>query len=330
MDARNAKLDNLKGLLILLVVIGHVIEPLLQKSRAAESLYWFIYAFHMPLFAAISGYCSHAEVASAQRRKLVRDLLIPYLILQLLYTLFDSWLRGAAWEYRPATPYWMLWYLVALMVWRVVLPYWLLLRAPLLTAVACGLAAGLSDGLGYYLSLSRIAVFFPFFLAGALLQGRELSAPRCHAPAAVVIIVLLGAAAVAVAHGQHPVRWLYGSGSYASLGASGLEGLLLRGGQYTVAALGCLACVTLAPNRTQLFAHLGRHSFYVFVAHGALIRLGLRAGGYGWWTHERHTAVAILVAVALTALLTMQPVRRIVDIALDRRQWLTRRILRDQ
>ena len=49
------KFDNIKLLTILLVVVGHVIEPYTKHSDMFRSLFIFIYSFHMPLFIFISG-----------------------------------------------------------------------------------------------------------------------------------------------------------------------------------------------------------------------------------------------------------------------------------
>lgn len=49
------KFDNIKLLSILLVVVGHVIEPYTKHSDMFKSLFIFIYSFHMPLFIFISG-----------------------------------------------------------------------------------------------------------------------------------------------------------------------------------------------------------------------------------------------------------------------------------
>ena len=49
------KFDNIKLLTIMLVVVGHVIEPYVDKSDMFKSLFIFIYSFHMPLFIFISG-----------------------------------------------------------------------------------------------------------------------------------------------------------------------------------------------------------------------------------------------------------------------------------
>lgn len=52
---RNLYLDSLKGVAILLVVIGHVIQTFVSNWQEYPA-FKLIYMFHMPLFIAISGY----------------------------------------------------------------------------------------------------------------------------------------------------------------------------------------------------------------------------------------------------------------------------------
>lgn len=47
--------DQAKGVLILLVVFGHVLEQCLN-GRINTTTYSWIYTFHMPLFVFVSGY----------------------------------------------------------------------------------------------------------------------------------------------------------------------------------------------------------------------------------------------------------------------------------
>ena len=55
MKERNLKLDNAKGILITLVVIGHMMLPIQGTTRGVTNFFYMIYAFHMPAFVFISG-----------------------------------------------------------------------------------------------------------------------------------------------------------------------------------------------------------------------------------------------------------------------------------
>lgn len=83
MNARISYIDQLKGIAILLVVLGHVIG----YNNCENSFLWrFIYSFHMPLFMFISGYVAQItfrienfgwnEVSSFMIKKF-RTLLLP-------------------------------------------------------------------------------------------------------------------------------------------------------------------------------------------------------------------------------------------------------------
>ena len=55
MKERNLKLDNAKGILITLVVIGHMLLPIQGTTRGVTNFFYMIYTYHMPAFVFISG-----------------------------------------------------------------------------------------------------------------------------------------------------------------------------------------------------------------------------------------------------------------------------------
>ncbi len=58
MAKRDSFFDALKGVLIFLVVLGHMLELNKATSDTSVVLWDFIYLFHMPLFIFVSGYFS--------------------------------------------------------------------------------------------------------------------------------------------------------------------------------------------------------------------------------------------------------------------------------
>lgn len=73
-------LDNLKGVLILLVVLGHCIQHT-SNEYEINLLFRYIYSFHMPLFIFVSGYaCFSAELKWAMILKRFTQLIIPFLV----------------------------------------------------------------------------------------------------------------------------------------------------------------------------------------------------------------------------------------------------------
>lgn len=120
---RSARMDNFKCFLIICVVFGHLLE--MQEGMASECLYLAIYSFHMPLFVWVSGY-----FAKPADRKSLKTLLLPYLVFQILYSLCAVYLWQTEDEIKLLEPYWLMWFLMALFIWKLLLP--------LLDAKGCG------------------------------------------------------------------------------------------------------------------------------------------------------------------------------------------------
>ena len=123
--------DNARFACIVLVVLGHAVQRLIYDSDIALSLYLVVYAFHMPAFAIISGYFSKSDAPTrTQMARVITDILVPYIVFEGLWTL-TKWLVEGQANPNLTEPSWTLWFLLALGIFRVVLPYLALLRWPL-------------------------------------------------------------------------------------------------------------------------------------------------------------------------------------------------------
>src|SRR5690606_23121391 len=89
---REPYFDNAKFLLIILVVVGHTIEPLFGSSHSLRTLYLFLYFFHMPLFAFISGYFSKNISSEDYGIKVLSKYVIPYIFFESIYSIVDFYL----------------------------------------------------------------------------------------------------------------------------------------------------------------------------------------------------------------------------------------------
>lgn len=161
--------DNAKGILIFLVVFGHMLYAY-QDSSVIRSIIGVIYSFHMPAFAFASGYLS-AKTKSKISRSLV-FLLVAYAVFNTLAILYFYFVEGT--PVSLFAPYVSFWYLPALIAWRLlsqVVPK--KPRIPIfLFAVA--LIVGFSGQIGNHMTIARILSFFPFFMAGVILPWERI------------------------------------------------------------------------------------------------------------------------------------------------------------
>lgn len=171
MKERDAYFDNLKFILILLVVVGHLIEPF-NGEPTMGTIYQFIYSFHMPLFIFTAGYFAKRVQSPKQYVGLLSGLVVPYFIFETLYTLFDYYMQGLdRLDFTYFYPNWILWFLFSMMLWKMLLPYLLMLKYPLVFCFAMSIMLGYSIDVDYYASISRTLYFLPFFSSDMFSKG---------------------------------------------------------------------------------------------------------------------------------------------------------------
>ena len=112
---RDKTLDGLKFLLIVLVIVGHAIEPTRYSNVISGGLYSIIYSFHMPLFVLLSGYFSKSIDLHKINRQ-ARALIETYLIM----ALFIGFTMGYGFQI-VLSPSLSCWYLLSLIFWRYLL-----------------------------------------------------------------------------------------------------------------------------------------------------------------------------------------------------------------
>ncbi len=267
---RDARFDNLKGILIFLVVFGHLLE--LVGGPAAAWLYRLIYSFHMPAFVFCSGWFARFDAARFFRR-----LLYPYLVYQTLYLLFDRLVLHGDAPLQYTTPYWLLWYLFSMMLWTLLLPLIDGVKSPkaaLLVCLAAALASGFDPTIGYNMSLSRTLVLLPFFAAGHLAAGGGLAGLLPQLPRRGLIAALTGWIALSgtlLWLRRSAVRsvWFYASRSYEGAHYDPeLRALLL----FTSAAWIALLLLIVPKRPLPFAAALGQYTLPVFLLHGFFVR----------------------------------------------------------
>ena len=164
--------DNIRFILIMLVVIGHYADEFKSVNEAFKSVYLFIYAFHMPLYLFISG-LFYSKVQEKQK-------ILYYLSLGFFLKIVLVAIERLNGEISPVfsllsdakTP----WYMFVLAEYTVIMHYMAGLnkRYILIAFLVLGCVLGYDKNIGDTLYLSRIIVFFPFFLLGTMVNKEAL------------------------------------------------------------------------------------------------------------------------------------------------------------
>src|SRR5699024_7088725 len=85
---RKAYFDTANVLLIIFVVFGHILQPFTGELSGIDTLYMWMYTFHMLAFIFLAGFFAKGSGNKQYILKLAKKLLLPYIIFQILYTIY--------------------------------------------------------------------------------------------------------------------------------------------------------------------------------------------------------------------------------------------------
>ena len=177
---RIAKIDVLKGIAILLMVLGHSIQYKVQDFDS-NIIFRFIYSMHMPLFMFLSGYVAWGKNIDLKRK--AQMLVIPFVawfLIDYLYQLIFSHTDFNFWDClvglikRPDYGLWFLWvlflnFVVLALVKK--LADWVGDKGEIATYIAVYLILQLSPVVYFGIALLQWHAFF--FGAGYLFAGNK-------------------------------------------------------------------------------------------------------------------------------------------------------------
>ncbi|MFF3431803.1 acyltransferase family protein [Streptomyces sp. NPDC002602] len=329
---RDPYFDNVKYLAILLVAMGHLWPLVIEGSRATRALYMFVYTFHMPVFILISGYLSRSYTGRPdQMRKLLTGVALPYVVFEVAYTLFARY--GTNDPEKPISllqPFYLMWFLLALFIWRLTTPLWRTLRWPLAVSLVVGALATLTPGIGPTLEFARVLQFLPFFVLGLCMKPGHFLFLRRRGPRALAVLVFAGALPFTYwVTPNIPLNWLYRSRSVQEIGLAWWPGLIRAGALFCCTLVLVAAFLALVPGRRYWFTVLGAGTICGYVLHGFLIRGAQYAGLFDRYpslsTPTGRVAVTAAMLVIMTLLCT-PPVRRVMKCVTEpEMKWAFRR-----
>ena len=330
--------DNARWIAITLVVVGHAILKLIAESDVAYEFYLFIYAFHVPLFVAVSGYFARSgPLGTRQLHRLVTDIVLPYLIFETIWTTI-RWLLGGEFRLDYSTPSWTLWFLIALLVWRLALPFLVLLRYPLLISVIVSVGAGYFASIDATFALSRTLGLLPFFVFGWQLRQWQLTTRwldlhsaavwRWRIGAITLFTALLGVIVANIdALREAQVRqFLLYNEAYPTFGYDEFWAGGIRLGLMLLAFALIVAFLLLMPRRRTRFTAYGAATMYIYLLHTFVLfplrETGVLGGPQPGWV----LPAMILFSVLISVVLSQRIVRKVFHPLIEpRARWLFRR-----
>lgn len=286
--------DNIKGILISLVVLGHFLLDYIDVGYA-KYIVCFIYFFHMPAFVFVSGFFSKKE--NARTGKSTAKIILIYLIFNTAIMIVSTVIFDMS--YQLVTPYYSYWYLIALVFWRVTIKYVDKYKDILFISVIASLLIGFWSDVSNVFSIARIIVFYPFFIAGYKLSEEQISdiLQQKNTKNTIKALILLLTAIFLSIYFVYRVYYInlnhLTMGSYVSI-----YDLFIRLIILVIAVVIIIVIIYLTPQRhIYLLSKWGKNSLSIFVLHRFLTFIFVKI-----LPANNYTEMYILFAVMASAL----------------------------
>lgn len=274
--------DNTKLFLIFCVVLGHFMDFYISKSSNMKVMFFYIYLFHMPLFIIISGIFSKKNIDQKNYKKIF-EYLILYLFINIIRFLTDMLFHFI---FNTTPPILNLfkngsvpWFIFALFAFNMItIAFEKIDKKHLLIGfiiLAC--FTGYDSNIEDLFALSRIIVFYPFFLFGYLIEPNKLISSLKEKKIQIlstIFVILLFIVIYLFIDKIYIFRLLItGRHSFKSLAKYYIGGGIFRFAYYIVSFILCLAIISIIPNKQNILTKLGKNTLSVYIFHSPVLYL---------------------------------------------------------
>ncbi len=310
MTKRIHKWDNIKALLIFLVVFGHFINSYIKAGEIFRSCYIFIYFFHMPLFIFVSGLFAKSTVDKNKNDKLAGFLLL-HIVLKFVLAV-SKYIYFGSFSFSLLREKNFPWYMLAMVFYPIIIrrlknfkPAWVF-TASIFLSLLIGFDKSISD----FLIISRLIVFFPFYYLGYLLKSEDIIKITQNKNLKIACAVIFAVFTLAVfISGDliYPIRpFLSGQNPYSGTKVALFLGPFVRFAFYIAAFLISFCVIVLTPEKSprEFMAYFGQRTLPIYCFHIFIMQIILYAFNLHDWLKTLPTPVMLIIVFLLSAAIT--------------------------
>ncbi len=267
---RNYLIDNLKAILIICVLCGHVLEDFIEDQIIWKGIYGCIYLFHMELFIFTTGYFS--KKPDKAHATAIRNYLFPYIFFNLLAYIVKFLIDGN-WDLSWINPAWSMWYLFVIFAYRYTLKYILRIPFHFLISIILSLAISTFDLKNDL--IFRFFAYLPFFLLGYYVQEKHISVIRKIKPFIfwIILIMIFGYVSYNIIFKDSMVSLFYNDAPYDKYGMSLLKGIVFRTLNFGAAAMVGICLLNLLPSNYSFLSNIGANTGTIYIFHTYFVRI---------------------------------------------------------
>lgn len=265
--------SNIKGVLIYLVVLGHLIEatPSMLYSFEGSTLTKFIYSFHMEAFVFVSGFFSKTLEPNFMTN--LRKYIKPYYTL-----LFIVCLSRYLFSNEPVSillypllfPYYPVhstWYLLTLFYYRLFLQRILMIKGALILSLALYFIIPCINTDLECMSVGRAISFLPFFLMGYYVNSHNIEFIKSISIKLYIFPVLCYLTIFIPINRYFHHEFFYLKYTYDYFCISLIYGIYGRLCLLLLALIMIALLIKTVPNTETIFTNLGIKSLTIYMLH---------------------------------------------------------------
>ncbi len=275
MKTRDYWYDNIKAILVILVIYGHIGIPLAGSSTFFRDFREFITLFHMPAFLIISGHLMRKRLDSKEVGKITFSYLLPYIISNFIMFLIFSYYGAVRVSgiqqsgfFNLFQPYYSLWFLAALFVYSIITIILKKSNKKMFFVIVLLLLTGFGVKIRF-LELSKILPFYVYFYVGYSVDLSKLK-PFLKSKLVIIVSAVLIFVSLCYAFGlensvQNCVFSMECQYSEYDVSMLPIHPVLIRLGAVFLSIILSFSLFSIIPSRKNLFSFIGVNSISPFI-----------------------------------------------------------------
>lgn len=270
--------DNLKFLMIVLVVIGHFADEFTLRSNTCRALFLFIYSFHMQMLLFICGFFYNREKT---KNNILFYISAGYIIK--IFFVIVKIIIGVEPEFSLFADAGIPWFMFVLAIYYAVM-FGLKdvnRKYVMISSIILACFAGYDRSVGDFLYISRSVVFFPFFFAGVIAKDiNVIEIKKKYRKYGIIgsaaIVLIWGGLCLFKTDQMYFLRFLF-TGRNPFFDDVRPIGPLCRLLSYAISAAMCVSLIFLIPDRKlPAITSMGRNTLNVYFWHYYVMLLLIR------------------------------------------------------
>jgi fucose 4-O-acetylase-like acetyltransferase len=264
----------------------------------------------MPAFIFVSAYFSKKNPLV----KLVKNLLVPYIIFQFIYFLFGNLIWHEETAFELFHPDFTLWFLLSLFWWRVLIDKVLKVKGILYILFALGILIGFDTSIGTFGSLERTVAFFPYFVLGYQFDRDKFMKIADRKAAKVMSAIILITIFTILYYVCDYITFdlLTMKYSYKKIELP-VWGWLNRTALYALSTSLLYLIAVIIPRKRHWFTYLGERTLGIYLIHGLIYRsLEYMTNIYDIIDTNLEVMLLVISSGSLTFLLSIKPINYLI------------------